>query len=336
MKRRGSEMKRVAIIAISFVVVSMVLLGGMVASRWDGAVLLGRSARPVLAVADTQLDLGTSALPRVIFLGDSTLWPVPDHPSYPTLVARRVDGRMEVRSIFFPGFDFTHYNFLLEPILDAAPRWLVLVAHLRTMVAEEAGWAYPELSSWLPVSELPRTAGLSLHRRGITVPTLLLSRLLRFPVARDAFYFAAGLRGQLGGEVGPWVLPESPGMVPDDPSFREAHFRRYDVPLYPHHPMLRTLEAILVRSRRRGVSVLVLVSPVPVARLQEEGLYVRARYERRIGWLRAAAEKHGARVLDLHAAVRADGFRDDLGHLTGAGAEEVADHLVSDLRLPSP
>ncbi len=323
---------RIRVIAISFTISSIVLVGWMVASRGHDAVRLGRAARPMLALTDAQLHLGPSALPRVIFLGDSTLWSMPGFPAYPSLVAATLGDRMEVRSIFFPGFDFTHYHFLLEPILDAQPRWLVLVAHLRVLVPEETDWAYPELTAHLPFSELPRTVGFSLHDRGITVPTLLLSRLLRFPIVRDAFYFGAGLRAQLGREVGPWIVPEPSPRARNDAAFREEHFRRYDTSIYPHHPMLRVLEAILSRARQRDVSVLVLVSPVPVQRLQARGLYARQRYERRIDRLRVAAETHGAHLLDLHRAIAADGFRDELGHLTGTGARQVADRVVSELR----
>ena len=116
--------------------------------------------------------------------------------------------------------------------------------------------------------------------------------------------------------------------------------REYTRPLSADQPTVRFAAAATEMAVRQGTRVLVVVTPVPVTVLDRDGLYDAAEFATRIDVLRDAVTASGGRLVDLHAAVAADAFYDDGGHMTERGeavmSAALAEPIARALDLPTP
>ena len=113
-----------------------------------------------------------------------------------------------------------------------------------------------------------------------------------------------------------------PRLRVKEPTFAGSPLRwisRYDVDLYPGHPLVRMVGGGVEMATRRGSRVLAVVAPIPIDVLRELDHYEVDRFSERIEVLRAAVEENGGELLDLHDLLGRDGFSDAMGHMGREG-----------------
>jgi len=290
----------------------------VVSTQGERSIEVGDEIRGYRHVPARLADRSDSDRPRLVWMGDSTLLNRDGVASFPTRINQTLSRRITATDLYYPGFDFYHHYFLMGPVLESRPSLVVLPVHLR-LFDVASGQARNDLASFIPTRELPRALLLPLHARELTIPKLLLLRLLRFAAVEKAYLFCVGARMRFH-EAGLWNRPGQILPRPSLASVRKQVVARYDVALHPRSPMLQMLSATVEMAKNQGTRTLVIVSPIPWQRLERDGLYEPRRYARRIDLLRETVEAAGGEFFDLHRALESDGFRDDLGHYSDEGA----------------
>lgn len=327
-------MRRLLAIALGFLLTAALVVGGAAALFFDEAVARGRERHVDRERLLRRIERQHPELPLVVWLGDSTILSYPGRASYPKLIQQRQQGEIENLLVAQLGLDFFHYYYLMGPILDLDPDLVVVVANLRSFVRDRRLGSRVDLASLIPASELWRAARLPLQHRDLTLPRLLLLRMLRSERAAELLYFADGLRqaaweAPLWGRLGESARPPPPAEW--DP-LREVPLDRlmlmkYNRPIHPSHPVVEMMEATVEMASRRGVPVLVFASPLPYTEFAEDGWYDPAVFGARIDVLRKAVERGGGALLDLHRLVPGDGFFDFMGHFNASGHGRIARRL---------
>lgn len=265
-------------------------------------------------------------------LGDSTFRP--PH-SYPALLRRRLAPQAEVRPLWAPGMGPAEHYLLLGRALALRPQAVVLVANLRLLWGDGPLW-YPDLLTLLPPGELPHALRLPFHAREVGAARLILASLLgTLPTDMPLYLFTGGHVWARRVPLLRWTEPLRSARAHDPERLRELRTERvgrYGERLYPGHPALAMIGASVEQARRRGARVLVLVSPAPVQRLIEAGVYREAALDDRVARVCEVTVKNGGECLDLHDALAAEDFSDDLGHFSASGVERVAARLEPWLR----
>jgi len=297
----------------------------------------GRSLYAYRTYLQNVLAIQPTRRPLVAWLGDSTIV----GQSYPQRMEDWLQRhyRAESRVVAYVGLTTYNYYELMGPVLALRPAVVVLVANLRTLFVPRADQPIPtdlggfdDLASMIPEDELPRALTLPWQVRGLSLPRLLLLRLLRFEAVEQSMYLFEGLRS-LAQRQRPWEAVAPPTPLPESVVL-EAYLevirvmeQRYDQPITAGAPFVRMLGATVDMARRRGVRVLVVASPIPFEQLQRSIGYDRAMYAQRFATLRAVTEASGGAFVDYHEALQASGFRDQGGHFTDGGATALAQIL---------
>lgn len=321
----SSSRARVVALCASFVATLGAIVAAVTLCCWDRLVQAGDrelSDRPAGLVHPERRKPG---VPLAVFLGDSTLQP---SYAYPRLLQRQLDGTAELRVFCWKGFEPFDYYLLAGRALELGPRAVVILAQLRVFWLHEPLW-YPDLLTLLPPRELPRAVLLPFHERDVSLPRLVLASLFgSFRETSEAWLRAfVGARLVAKREPGlHWLVPSrTPLKDPRELTrLRRERFRRFATPIFAGHPAVEALAATVEQVTRAGARGLVVVSPVPVERLTEAGLYDEGEFAARIDVIRRAVEAEGGELLDLHAILHAGDFRDDFGHMTGSGSRRVA------------
>lgn len=284
------------------------------------------------------------APPLVDWFGDSTMMSGPSGKSWADAIAaqlrtRHVDGR----SLAYPGRDFYHFYCALPRYLAANPSVVVFTANLRFFreTREDTGLTD---TCVLPWDQVLRALTLPWYRRGITVPRLLLTQLLRFDLVRERALFYDALRST--------VLWHSDGNAePAAEPTRRERFQTYlrgmrlwregfEEPFGPRSAVVRMMTASVRETVRRGAVALVVVIPVPREQLTESGVYDSGEFARRVAVIEDAVARAGGTVLDLHELLPQEEFRDRSGHFDPRGAARLANavspHVHRLLGLPPP
>jgi hypothetical protein len=332
-------MRRVAVIVCVFLL--LVAAAGVAVyrtadpgARTTGLVLYGH--RKVLA----DLDAAARWQPQVIWVGDSTLMRVPQYPSYADLLKRDVLDPARVPSLMLaaPGIDGYAYWNLRGRIAALHPKLVVLIANLRTFMPEGGVRGLSDLAGEIPLSDLPRTLALPYYIRGMTAPRLMLARALTTKLGEDVFLTFEGVRRNVQ-ESAAWhrLGPENREPIPGEGFIRFADFSErllvaFDRPLGPSNPLLRFTAATVSRLTEAGITVLVVVTPVPWERGLEAHHYDEERFAARIALMRDAVESSGGRLLDLHRGLTKEYFRDTDCHFNAAGAAEMAKLVTPEVR----
>jgi hypothetical protein len=278
-------------------------------------------------------------LPLALFFGDSTIM---KSFGYPRDIARRLRGSLEVQQFAWQGFEgFQHY-LILSRMLALEPDVVVLTAQQRTFYRDEPLW-YPDLLDLLPLGELPRALALPFHQRGVSLPRLALASL----------FGSLGETGEqlleafVGGRIVARQIPGLRLLVPVRPpesdvrgivQVKRERFERFAQPIFAGHPAVEILGASVALAERRGAQALVVVSPIPIERLLAERLYDPIRFAAWVDVLRDEVEAAGGELIDLHDALAASDFTDELGHYGERGALRVSSAVQAWLRnnLPRP
>jgi hypothetical protein len=174
--------------------------------------------------------------------------------------------------------------------------------------------------------ELPRTALLPLAARGMTIPRVLLARLLRYPWVEDALYVADGAQALVSEAEIPW-LGSTAAELPNNLAMLRFGLAASDVAVTPRHPVVRMMAATVALARRAGVRVIVVGTPIPFEGMRRTPGYDPALYEARFRTLAVSVERAGGVFVDLHDALAAQFFQDAVGHFDAAGAHILANRL---------
>jgi hypothetical protein len=300
----------------------------------------GRGAYGYRAVYEREFAPRTGDRPLVAWLGDSTMLSI-GRAEYPAVVGRLLarDGvDPETRVVAGHLLDFYSFYFLAGPVLDLRPDLLVLMAHLRLfhrrpLTIEGIRISFNDLASFLPTDELPTALGLPLHERGLSVPTLLLARLLRFETGERALYLGEGLRHLAQQALDRAHVADTPPAAPDlRVRWELAALGDYDATISRREPVVRMMEATVRMAVRRGVPTVVIGSPIPSAALAAHALWNADADAERFRTLAQAVTDAGGRFVDLHLALAPDEFSDMAGHYTPAGIDHMARLLVPIVR----
>lgn len=335
-------MRRIAVIALTFVC-GLVAATTLLARGWgDAAVRSGRSLYPYRVLFDQIA--ATPPRPAVVWLGDSTLMGA----SYANVVDDTRFGRSTpTLKAASAGFDFWAMYQLLGAVMELHPRVVVLIANLRVLRVGTTTRTFNDLAQAFPLDELPRTLRQPYSFRGMTAPRLLLTQLLDTPWGEQAFYVTEGLRRNVQTAAAWQVLgPEERERTPGQNMEALVHHAElvheaYDQPLGPNAPLVRFCGAAVRFAHERGAQVLVVVSPIPTEHLTTVGRYSPDRVAARIAVLRGEVDAAGGRLIDLHAALPQELFKDNDGHFTPEGHQRMAElvwpYVLASLHTaPSP
>lgn len=271
--------------------------------------------------------------PEIAWIGDSTLMPPWE---YPTPIAKELP-QFANWVAAMPGFDVFGHYFLFDAVLARRPRLIVEVANLRLLGSPEMTKVGP-LAAMLPAGELWHALVLPLNTRGVTVPRLLLVRLLRDPWWMQQAQWFEGIC-RLFQDAPFWsVLGPTSGPTFDGRNIRDFMFhqrnqvRRFQADSRDAAPAIRMFGETTRRAHARGIPMLVVVSPAPIHLMQGEAFYQPDVIAQRVQRLRAVVEANGGTVLDLHDALAPNEFRDRGGHCSEAGMNRMVELLVPTLR----
>ncbi len=179
--------------------------------------------------------------------------------------------------------------------------------------------------SLIPTAELPRALGLPFAVRGMSIPKVLLARLLRYQSVERFFYFLEGAHTLVAEASIPSLGPnqfDAPGGSPF--YMLGIALGGSNVPVTRGQPTVRMMEATVRLVREAGVRVIVIGTPVPYQIMRDSVGYDQATYDARFAVLRSAVEDAGGVFLDLHEALQRDMFIDSVGHFSVDGARQLA------------
>lgn len=269
---------------------------------------------------------------EIAWIGDSTLMPPWE---YPSPVGKQL-WPFSNWVAAMPGFDVFGHYFLFDAVLARQPRLIIEVANLRLVGAPEMRNA-GALAALLPAGELWRALTLPLNTRGVTVPRLLLVRLLRYPWCLAQAQWFEGI-ARLFQDAPFWNVLGSKtadlvGRNMRDFVFqRHNQVRRFQADSRDAAPAIRMFGETARRAHARGIPMLVVVSPAPIHLMQAEGIYQPEVIIQRVQRIREVVEANGGTVLDLHDALGPADFRDRGGHCSEAGMNRMVALLVPTLR----
>ncbi len=330
MRYRGVEHRRTFALAVAFVLASVLLAMLAVAWKRHEHLALGRRLFGHWHGFGKRVAALQEKSPEVIWLGDSTVAAVPGIDAYPDLLAGdyRARGLAAPGVVSLLGLDFFHAWCMLEPVLEAQPRVVVLTAHLRMLRPSAGTERLLDLCSHLPQQEMLRGMGLPFERRGVGPLDLLGWQLLKTRRGVEVRDLLQGLRHDMQQRLpghglisGPSPLQEL--AVAEDRLSEEERFREYDLAVTTGMPTLEMLAAVIGRVRAAGAIPLVVGAPIPVEALRGRGIYRPEAFD----VIGSVVEGAGGNWLDLHDALPPEGFRDASGHYSAAGNQRMAERV---------
>jgi len=320
-------MKRLIVIASNSCLTFSAVIAIAVGLYWEPAVQLGRkrhwSAELLMIQAKA---CPVRKQPLVYWMGDSTLWSL-KQKMYPQLISRETEPFLDHCIVQTPGLDYFNYFTMMGPALKFKPDLVVTIANLRMFAPHRDDAVFRDLMPALSASELPRAALLPLYARDLTVPRLLLDRVISMDGVKRVFIFLDGLRAMFQ-ESERWTLlgPRTPSLSVEQQ--RRRTFRTlmaaYDEELTEGHPVVQMMGATVDMARRSGVKSLVIVVPIPYELLAKDGFYDPLVSWRRIDALRRTVTRNGGCLIDLHATLSPEEFSDIAGHYNRQGAVHLA------------
>lgn len=330
-------MQRLRELILGFLAAGMVTVGLLVALFGQQASLVGANNRGFETVVENHLAaVPKLGLPWVMWLGDSTIRSNArfNLPGYPYVVGQRLKKRLVASlSLAIPGLDSFQQYYLAGPFAQEQPTVMVLIANLRVLGASQAESPRNYLCQFLRPRELARAITLPFHARQMTLIDVLACPILATPPARTAAHFSDGLR-LLAQDAPVWGEPAPSDLGRENEDRQDADRRLAEVVREEYSrraragaPSLRMLQAAIQLATEHGVSVLVVLTPIPIDRLLALGAYDPSEFATQLDVLRDATEAAGGQFLDLHNAIPEDEFRDLSGHFNEAGIEHMADLL---------
>ena len=324
-------MRRVAAIVAIWLAIVVGVGAGSYTLENGAAQSAGWSIYGYREILKKQIRKASRSRPGVVWLGDSTMLGL-RRPSYPQMLGGVLPD-VSSRVLGFIGSDFYTYYPIVGALLTVhRPGVLVMVAHLRLFRKPEedlTGFSKNrnDLFSMIPTAELPRALGLPFAVRGVSIPRLLMTRLLRYEPIERFFYFLEGAHRVFTDTQVDWLGPNTFEYSASGIRALGFALNASNVAVSRRHPTVRMMEATVRLAREAGVHVVVVGTPIPFEDMRESVGYDSALYDARFAILRAAVEDAGGVFLDLHEALPRDKFVDPVGHFTVAGAEELAERI---------
>ena len=99
----------------------------------------------------------------------------------------------------------------------------------------------------------------------------------------------------------------------------------------PDHPVLQMIEGMVGVLRDRGIAVVVYVNPMNLEWLEHIGLDDHSGLRQTIAVLRTLVEAHGAQLVDLHAMLPDEAFRDAAGHMEPTPPHHAARRIAAEV-----
>ncbi len=270
---------------------------------------------------------------NVVFMGDSTMM---GGMSWSRLVIRglRRHGITGFNNVY-PGQDLFHHYCTIGLALAAKPDLVVILANNRAMYVNRRRGASMSMCSAIPPSQLIRSFSLPFHDRGISLIRLALIQTLRYEPVVNAMYFLEGLRRQAAAL---WL--DRTGAPGTGTAEARRDIPMFDHLLWPSHPHVRMLSALVEEVRRNGAHPLVVVAPIPPFITQVVKAVEPVHSQRNHDVLQRAVEDAGGELIDLHDFLQLSSFRDPGGHPTRDGHVQMFNRLafrIHDiLGLPPP
>jgi hypothetical protein len=182
-----------------------------------------------------------------------------------------------------------------------------------------------EVVTDIPGTELGRAMSLPFATRGLTIPRLVLARLLRYEPLEVAFYAVEGARAQVSEATIPWLGTKQLTHPMLGLRSLGVALGASSVAVTRQHPTVRMMEATVRLARAAGVRVIVVGSPLPFEAMRNSAIgYDPAVYAARFITLQGAVRDAGGVFVDLHEALPGAMFQDAVGHFTADGAEVLA------------
>jgi hypothetical protein len=325
-------MRRViVIVGVWIILVAGAALGGYNFEN-GAAISTGWSRYGYRETLKNQIRTTWRSRPGVIWLGDSTMLGM-RRPSYPQFL-QGVLPNVSSRVLGFIGSDFfTYYPVVGHLLTVHRPVVLVMVAHLRLFrhpSQDPTGMSTTrnDLVSMIPMTELPRAVRLPFATRGVSIPRLLLARLMRYETVERFVYFLEGVHVLAAEAELPWLGPRGPDQRPfGGLRMLGIALAASNVAISRDHPTVRMMEATVRLAHEAGVHVVVIGTPLPFENMRQTVGYDDALYDERFTVLRAAVEDAGGVFVDLHEALRREEFVDPVGHFTVTGAQKLAERI---------
>jgi hypothetical protein len=336
-------MRRILVITSVFALTLATLAALAAALFGSEAVAVAAKDYGYRAMIENRLGRVAPDRPLVVWMGDSTIASNPGNSSWPHRVAERLGDGVENAVLMLLGADPFHHYFVMGRALQERPDVVVLVVNLRFFKRRPGSRL--DLSSYIPTAELARALTLPIEERDLTIPEMLLFRILRCQSGRTLWYFGHGLRRQVRAATSWSALEPDPEPLPNVPDWvgaedRDAMVRLalsdFATPIDAGNAVARMLGAAVDLAARGGAAPLVVVSAVPWQMQPETGWYDAAAFARHIAALREIVERSGGELLDLHQLPGEDVFRDPLGHFLPAGNEAMAVRVEPQVRRLLP
>jgi hypothetical protein len=300
-----------------------------VAVEGNAAEARGRARYDYRARVKEQLQGVARTHPQVVWMGDSTILGFRS-VSYPQLLGGAVPGvNSAVMGILGADF-FTYYPLVAELLTTHPPDVLVIVAHLRLFASPASPRetvTRNDLVSMIPPGDLGHATALPFAIRGVTLPRLLLAQLLRDERVERALYVVDGARACIEEAEVPWLGPRRRPRSDEGLQMVLVGLHGSDVPIAPDHPTVRMMDATVRMAREAGVRVIVVGTPIPFEAMAKSVGYDPEIYRARFAILRAVVEGAGGVFADLHEALPAAMFEDNVGHFNREGATLLAERL---------
>jgi hypothetical protein len=274
---------------------------------------------------------------------------------------------VRTHSLAAPGMGPFAFYAIAHDLAQARPDCVVAAFNLTSLSNQwPRSFARPGLAGWASGDQILEAVALPLHHYGVSFDRLLLYvsivrsggfsawrdfRRFQLRFVRAYRYTVDSIEGaprDPPSEAPIWLrrappLPEEadgPG-APSNPEETATERRpRYDAAderrargaaldgAPRDHPALRLLGAAIRVFDRAGIPVLVYVAPVSVDNLRAQGVHDAAGLATTIEHLRSAVESNGGELLDLHALLPDEGFRDGAGHFATEGPVHGSDRVA--------
>lgn len=273
----------------------------------------------------------------VVFMGDSTML---DKRNWTVLVGPglRRHGITPI-NVSYPGQDLFQHYCISGEVLEWKPDLVIILVNPRATSPGRRRGRSMNLCSFLPPPQVMRSMDLPFYDRDVSLVRLWLLQALRNNQVLDAFFAFEGARRLIADSR--FGIGAATGGK-RTPTRRRALGVDYENPLWPAHPLVEVLGALVHELRDHGVHPMVVVAPVPPVWLDAITQRNPEHWKHNHDVLKLAVEEAGGELIDLHDFMPASSFLDLGGHLNGEGHARMFNrlafriHELLDLPPPTP
>lgn len=302
------------------------------------------------AVASVEAAAQRGDTPSVVLFGDSTAIWWGDHPSVPAELQRALHrkglARAAVVPAAYPMMGPVDYFYAAHEIAEAGPDAVVATINSGALSVRTPR---TDMAGMIPVSALPWALRYPLHQFGLTFDRLLLaSAIVRSgvipwyrPIKERQTKLGDWRALQVGdalardgfGRLRPYFerMIEIEGRRRTDAEGMRMLFGEALDGADGDHPVLQMIEGMVGVLRDREIAVVVYVNPMNLEWLDRVGIEDHSGLRQTIAVLRTLVEAHGASLVDLHAMLPDEAFRDAAGHMEATPPHHAAQRIAAEI-----